>query len=193
MIRTAILLSAAALSLTACNRAQAPENFADNSGIDHGDANAAAGTAAAEAVPLRMADGKQVGTVAMRGDPHGVTLTVNATAIPAGTYGMHVHEFGKCEGPKFESAGAHWNPAGKQHGKDNPAGAHMGDLDNLVVGANGRGGATISLTGTSLNAGTLLDADGAAVVVHAKPDDYKTDPSGNSGDRIACAVLGPQS
>lgn len=180
MIRSTILLSACVLALGACNRAEPAANETAAA-----DANAAA--PAATPVALRMADGRQVGTVATRDEAGGVILTVNATGLPSGTFGMHVHEVGKCEGPKFESAGAHWNPAGKQHGKDNPAGAHMGDLDNLVVGANGQGGATISLAGT--NVGSLGDADGAALVVHAKPDDYKTDPSGNSGDRVACAVL----
>jgi len=98
---------------------------------------------------------------------------------------LHLHAVGRCEGPKFDSAGPHWNPAGRQHGHLNPAGSHLGDLPNLTVSANGRGALNF------LVRGGLVDADGTALVIHAKPDDYRTDPSGSSGDRIACAVLAP--
>jgi Cu-Zn family superoxide dismutase len=110
--------------------------------------------------------------------------------MPPGTYGMHIHAVGKCEGPKFESAGPHWNPGERQHGRNNPKGAHAGDLDNLTVGAGGSGGVTSNLT-LALSGGMtpILDQDGASLLIHAKADDYRTDPSGNSGDRIACAVL----
>ena len=104
--------------------------------------------------------------------------------MPAGLHGIHLHEKGLCEGPKFESAGKHWNPGGKQHGRDNPLGAHLGDLPNIEVGVSG-GTARIAAVGAE-----LADADGTALVLHAKPDDYQTDPSGASGDRVACAVVG---
>ena len=118
-------------------------------------------------------------------------MTVTASGMPAGTHGIHLHEKGLCEGPKFESAGAHWNPAAKKHGRDNPEGAHLGDLANLEVGADGAASANFTVAGAMMASGAkmLADADGTALVVHAKPDDYKTDPSGNSGDRIACAVV----
>ena len=109
----------------------------------------------------------------------------------AGTYGAHVHAVGRCDGPDFTTAGPHWNPTGQQHGKNNPQGMHKGDLPNLFVGADGRGVLEINLPAAWVAGGNapLLDADGAAVVVHERADDYRTDPSGNSGARIACGVL----
>ncbi len=118
-------------------------------------------------------------------------VRANVEGLPPGTYAIHLHATGKCEGPKFTSAGGHFNPTMTKHGKDNPLGPHLGDLPNLVVGAGGTGSIDFTVAGLALVGGTgpLLDADGAAVVVHAGPDDYKTDPSGNSGDRIACGTL----
>jgi len=140
---------------------------------------------------LRTANGKDAGTVSVREENGGVVLTVAARNLPAGKHGMHIHSVGKCEGPKFESAGAHWNPDEKQHGSQSPKGSHAGDLANLDIAPAGSGGTTITLP-AALRTGMapMLDADGAALVIHAKTDDMKTDPSGNSGDRIACAVLG---
>lgn len=111
--------------------------------------------------------------------------------MPTGTYGAHVHSTGRCDAPGFESAGAHWNPTNHQHGKDNPVGMHKGDLPNLVIGSNGRGLMEVTLPNASLagSVNPLMDADGAALVIHASADDYRTDPSGNSGSRIACGVL----
>jgi Cu-Zn family superoxide dismutase len=110
--------------------------------------------------------------------------------IAAGTYGAHVHRTGRCEGPAFDSAGAHWNPTGQQHGFRNPSGRHRGDLPNLVVGAAGRGTLTFTIRAAQLRGEAgMIDADGAALMIHAQADDYRTDPSGNSGPRIACGVL----
>ena len=103
---------------------------------------------------------------------------------------MHLHQTGRCEAPGFASAGPHWNPTGKQHGSENPQGAHMGDLQNVTVEPDGSLSAEVAVPGGA--ASPMLDANGAALVIHADPDDYKTDPSGNSGARIACAVLGSQ-
>jgi Cu-Zn family superoxide dismutase len=156
---------------------------------------AAGGNAVAEAAgpgSAQLVDnsGKVIGTVEMSEDVDGVSLAVTAAGLPVGTHGVHLHEVGKCEGPKFESAGAHWNPAHRQHGRDNPQGAHLGDLDNMTLGA-GETAARYVIGSVTLRgaANPLADADGTSLVVHAKQDDYKTDPSGNSGDRIACAVL----
>ena len=117
-------------------------------------------------------------------------LRVMIDGLPAGTHGTHLHTTGKCEAPDFASAGGHLNPHGKRHGSDNPQGKHLGDLPNLIVGAGGKGSMTVPMAGTSeqLEA-ALFDEDGTALVVHAGPDDYRTDPSGNSGGRIACGVL----
>jgi Cu-Zn family superoxide dismutase len=149
------------------------------------------GAGAVQTAVLRTADGRNVGSVSMREENGAAILTIGAQGMPQGEYGMHVHAVGRCEGPKFGSAGAHWNPDEKKHGKNNPQGPHVGDLDNLSIGQAGSGGATITLAGVALNSGLapVMDADGATLMIHAKPDDYRTDPSGNSGDRIACAVL----
>ena len=140
---------------------------------------------------LKSGDGADVGMVTLSEDGNGVTVKIEAAGLEPGAHGLHLHTVGRCDGPKFESAGPHWNPTGKQHGRDNPEGAHLGDLANLDVGEDGRGTATFLVSGATLTGTTnpLLDLDGAALVVHARPDDYKTDPSGASGDRIACAVL----
>lgn len=120
----------------------------------------------------------------------GLRVELVARGFAAGTYGMHIHTTGQCTPPDFTSAGPHWNPTGAQHGRDNPMGAHHGDLPNLVIDDGAIGRATLTLVGTRLTGeGGVLDADGAAFVIHAGPDDMKTDPSGNSGARVACGVI----
>jgi Cu-Zn family superoxide dismutase len=140
-------------------------------------------------MPLINSSGQSIGTVRAWQTAGGVSFRISATGLPHGLHGVHVHAVGRCDPPGFKTAGAHWNPAGKQHGMNNPAGPHAGDLPNVEVAANGVLNATVTLAGASM--ASLLDADGAALVVHAAADDYKTDPSGNSGARIACAVLQP--
>jgi superoxide dismutase, Cu-Zn family len=135
---------------------------------------------------LRDASGAEVGRAIITREAGRMRLTIEAAAQTPGEHGVHVHAVGLCEAPMFTSAGPHWNPAMKQHGRDNPMGTHMGDLPNLVVGPDGRGTLSAEVAGTMAE---LLDADGAAVIIHASPDDYRTDPSGNSGGRIACGVL----
>jgi Cu-Zn family superoxide dismutase len=146
-------------------------------------------------MPLINASGQQVGTVRAWQTAGGVTFRIDATGLPHGVHGLHVHAVGRCDPPDFASAGPHWNPAGRKHGSANPAGPHAGDLRNVIAAANGTMGETVTLSGASLlgaaAAGTLIDADGAALVLHAAADDLVTDPSGNSGARIACAVLRP--
>ena len=146
-------------------------------------------------MPLVNSAGQSVGTVTAWETAGGVGLRIAAAGLPHGIHGIHVHSVGRCDGPGFESAGPHWNPASKKHGLSNPAGAHGGDLPNVSVAANGTLSVTLAVPGASLSAGpgSLLDADGAALVLHASADDNVTDPSGNSGARIACAVLQPTS
>lgn len=141
-------------------------------------------------MPLVNASGQSIGTVRAWQTAGGVSFRISASGLPHGLHGLHVHAVGRCDPPDFKTAAAHWNPAGKQHGMNNPAGPHAGDLPNVEVAANGVLNATVTLAGASM--ANLLDADGAALVIHASPDDYKTDPSGNSGARIACAVIQPQ-
>jgi Cu-Zn family superoxide dismutase len=144
---------------------------------------------------LVNASGQMVGTVRAWQTAGGVSFHVDASRLPHGLHGIHVHAVGRCDPPDFASAGPHWNPLGRKHGVNNPAGPHAGDLPNVEVAANGVLTQTVTLPGASLTgpgpAGVLLDYDGAALVIHANSDDYKTDPSGNSGARIACAVIRP--
>lgn len=136
---------------------------------------------------LVRSDGAASGTVRIFTEPTGILLRIDASGLPPGQHGVHLHATGRCDPPAFTSAGAHWNPTQRQHGHLNPAGWHRGDLGNLGVGADGRLVAGLLVPGASL--AELRDADGTAFVLHARPDDERTDPSGNSGDRIACAVL----
>lgn len=146
------------------------------------------------AAVLYDAQGKKVGRAELYEKPGGLAVVVRVKGLPPGRHGMHIHEVGRCDPPDFQSAGAHFNPAGKQHGKKNPKGWHAGDMDNLVVNAQGKGEghfpvwpATLFSDATKLP--PLLDADGAAIVIHAHPDDEQTDPAGNAGARITCGVL----
>ena len=134
-------------------------------------------------IALVNSAGASTGGVQAEPRAGGHYLRIAVEGLAPGEHGLHLHSVGRCDGPDFKSAGAHWNPAGKQHGHLNPQGAHAGDLPNLIVSANGRGAINF------LVAGEIADADGTSLVVHAKPDDYRTDPSGNSGDRVACAVI----
>lgn len=140
---------------------------------------------------LLSANGDALGQVELAQLADGVQLVADATGLPAGQYGLHLHAVGRCAAPDFASAGPHFNPAGKQHGRDNPMGAHAGDLPNIEVGADGKGHLVTLLPGLRLIDGDapLVDADGAAVVLHAKADDYRTDPAGNAGTRIACGPI----
>lgn len=134
--------------------------------------------------------GKSVGSARIEQTGTVMRLVAEVNGLTTGDHGIHLHTTGKCEAPAFASAGGHLNPAAHQHGSMNPAGPHLGDLPNVSVGADGKGTLSFVLAGTSAEvAASLFDADGTAVVVHASADDYKTDPSGNSGGRIACGVL----
>ncbi len=136
---------------------------------------------------LRMADGTEVGRAVATETGGAIRVSLDVSKLPAGPHGAHVHTTGRCDGPDFTTAGGHWNPTQKKHGTMNPQGPHQGDLPNLVIGSDGRGTIGAVIPGATL-AG-LLDADGAAMVIHAGPDDLMTDPSGNSGGRIACGVF----
>lgn len=142
---------------------------------------------------LLTADGNSLGEAELLQMAAGVQLIVRVQGLPAGDYAMHLHAVGRCVGPDFTSAGPHYNPGGKQHGRDNPMGAHAGDLPNISIDAKGVGDVNIMLDGLRLADGDsrLLDADGAALMLHAKPDDYRSDPAGNAGARIACGELRP--
>ena len=154
-------------------------------------ASAAAVASASATETLRDAAGRPVGTATLRQDGDSLRVRIEGTAMPRGSHGAHIHAVGLCTAPGFDSAGPHWNPTGRQHGKNNPAGMHLGDLPNLEIDAIGRGTLEYVVPGARMTggAGAMLDGDGGAVVVHATADDYRTDPSGNSGGRIACATF----
>lgn len=142
---------------------------------------------------LMEAGGNDRGRVDIFRDGKGLRLEIVAREFQPGTYGMHIHSVGKCEAPDFMSAGPHWNPTGAQHGADNPNGAHRGDLPNLEVEAGLIGRVTVTIPEATLTGnGGLMDGDGAAFIIHASADDYKTDPTGNSGGRKVCGVFGPE-
>lgn len=169
MKKIALLLP---LGLLACQTTQAPEPIA---------------VAKVSLAKLAFADGRDAGVATLSQQSDGLWLKVSASGLTPGTYGIHLHSVGRCEAPDFASAGPHWNPEMKQHGFDNPMGAHAGDFRNLIVGTDGRGGFEAKLPGMIDGA---IDVDGLALVIHEKPDDYKTDPSGNSGKREICGVFG---
>ena len=140
---------------------------------------------------IKNAEGKSVGTAAVRETKDGVLITVNVTGLPQGLHAVHIHAVGKCEGPDFASAGGHFNPLNKKHGLKSLDGPHAGDLPDMYVNKDGVGRYEALMESITLNSGTtsIFDSDGSAIVIHASADDNMTDPSGNSGDRIACGII----
>ncbi len=187
MISTRLFLASsflpAALALSACggNAPEAPpaDTDADMAAVPEAPQMAMAS--------LATADGTDAGTATATARGQDVVIAVTAAGMTAGDHGIHVHMTGKCEGPTFETAGGHWNPTGAKHGLSNPQGAHHGDMPNLTIAGDGTGQIEYTIEGTSIS--EMLDADGAAFVIHAGADDQMTDPSGDSGDRIACGVF----
>jgi superoxide dismutase, Cu-Zn family len=135
---------------------------------------------------IRDAGGKKVGEALLEQRDGGVEIAATFSGLSPGAHAFHIHDVGKCD-PPFESAGGHFNPTGKQHGKDNPAGPHAGDLPNLDVPQSGGTKVEISLNNVSLSG--LLNGDGTALVVHEGADDYRSDPDGKAGKRMACGVI----
>lgn len=175
------LLTAATLALAAPALAQkaAPAKPAPAEG---------AKTSETAKASLQDAKGQPVGEVTFEQTPHGVLIKGSFSNLPAGSHAIHIHEAGKCEGPEFKTAGGHFNPNKKAHGIMAAGGKHEGDLPNLFVGQDGKVQFEL-FANQSLSLKSMLDTDGAAVVVHAKADDHKTDPAGDAGGRIACGVV----
>lgn len=141
---------------------------------------------------IQNTKGEVIGEILFKETDLGVEMSTVLNSLPPGDHGIHIHEFGKCEAPTFETAGAHFNPTGKQHGVDNPKGPHAGDLPNLTAGEDGSVQLNFTAESFTLKKGvenSLFDTDGSTVIIHEKADDYKTDPAGNSGARIACGVI----
>jgi Cu-Zn family superoxide dismutase len=140
---------------------------------------------------IKNAQGKSVGTASFRETKDGLLIIVNAKGLPEGLHAVHIHSTGQCEGPVFTSAGGHFNPMNKKHGLKNPDGPHAGDLPDMYVNKDGAGRYEALMESLTLGTGetSVFDSDGSAIVIHATADDNMSDPTGNSGDRIACGVI----
>ena len=178
-MRTTFLGLAALAAVAGCARKASVSSPAGGMTMSPGGATAA----------MRDATGKDLGTLTLSDAQGGIMVMGSLKGLPAGVHAIHFHTVGSCT-PNFAAAGGHWNPTNMQHGKDAPGGPHLGDTPNITVAADGSfSGMVTSPGGTLHGANALLDADGAAVVIHAQPDDYKSQPAGAAGDRIACGVV----
>ncbi len=140
---------------------------------------------------LETAGGQSAGTVMLRQTPNGVHVLIDVQNLPAGIHGFHVHETGQCQ-PDFKAAGGHYAPAGKKYGFYTEGGPHAGDLPNIHVSQSGAVRVEYFAPGLSLEKNaknTVLDEDGSAIIIHAQPDDYTSQPAGDAGDRITCGVI----
>jgi len=154
------------------------------------DSPAADTAAASVTATVQNATGKELGTLTLTDVAEGISLSGQLTGLPPGQHAIHLHQAGKCDPPKFEAAGDHWNPTNAAHGTEAPKGPHLGDLPNLTVGRDSSVSVQATSPGGSLRGqNPLLDQDGASVVIHSGRDDYRSQPSGNSGDKIACGVV----
>lgn len=146
------------------------------------------GTATAE---LEDTDGNPVGDANFTEGPEGVTIAVEGKDLPPGEHGIHVHEKSDISSSDFKSAGEHHNPTDDKHGFNNPEGPHAGDLENINVAEDGTTSYTTTTDRITLSKGdrSILDSDGSSLIIHDKADDYETDPSGESGDRIAAGEI----
>ena len=144
-------------------------------------------------VELKNASGNDIGTATIISKGSGVEVKLNVRDLTPGVHAVHFHQTAKCDPPDFKSAGGHFNPTGKHHGFDNPEGHHAGDMRNFTVNPDGKAKATVEdadvVLGNGSESNSLFANGGTAIVIHAKADDYKTDPAGNSGDRVACGVI----
>ena len=145
-------------------------------------------------VDIKTSSGEDAGTATFsEAKGNKVEIKLKLKNLPIGDHAVHIHQYPKCDAPDFKTAGGHFNPAGKQHGTQNPNGHHNGDLpQNVTIGENHTGEATFKVDYLSLDpsaSDSLFANGGTSIMVHEKPDDMKTDPTGNAGNRIACGVI----
>jgi Cu-Zn family superoxide dismutase len=193
-MKAALAVSFASCLLVACGGAGEGDVATDDpADLPVTEVSPAPDEATADSARANIVDarGVGIGAVILTAEGEGVALRGALIALPPGEHGFHIHETGRCEPPGFESAGDHLSAAATAHGFDAAGGPHAGDLRNITVDADST--ATVDqiddrVTLRGDGAG-LLDDDGAAIVIHANPDDYVTQPSGDSGERIACGVI----
>ena len=158
-------------------------------------AGALALCAASTTVEMKDAAGKGVGTAAISAGKggKGVTIKLNLMGLPPGEHAFHIHATGKCEAPGFTTAGGHFNPDNAHHGMNNAETPHphAGDMNNFTVGPKGTAKLTVMDPNVTMGDDnhSIFSNGGTALIIHAKADDMKSDPSGNAGDRIACGVI----
>ncbi|WP_010648515.1 superoxide dismutase family protein [Oceanobacillus massiliensis] len=196
-----IFLLSLAMFLTACGGNEAEQdtqnqNTDDSTQSESANEEAQETNATAEEevlVSLKNPEGQVVGTATLTEEESGVGIKLEGEDLPPGSHGFHIHEVGKCDPPDFESAGAHYNPTDAKHGFDDPEGPHAGDMKNIEVAEDGTVTADVLNEMVTLKEGTdntLYTEEGTALMIHSDADDYKTQPSGNAGERIACGVIG---
>lgn len=142
-------------------------------------------------VEMKDAQGQSIGSASLSEMSGMVHIQLDLKGLKPGEHALHVHGVAKCEGPAFTTAGGHFNPAAKKHGLQSPDGPHAGDMENFMVQADGTAKGMVMAKGISLGAGanSVFTNGGTALVIHAGPDDMKTDPAGAAGDRIACGTI----
>jgi len=188
---TTTLLAASVVVLSACSSSPTATGAAPAATSPATSVPAAQSTAKSATVNLASASGSLVSgklTVVPMGN--GVHLTGEVGGLsPGSTHAIHIHEKGDCSAADASSAGGHFNPAAQPHGKVGSGAHHGGDMDNLVANAEGVAQVNAHAEGVTLGGGAANDVAGKAVIVHAAADDYRTQPTGNAGGRVACGII----
>ncbi|HZX79098.1 superoxide dismutase family protein [Lysobacter sp.] len=187
----AVLFAVAAVGLSACSSTPSTDTAPSASTATTTTGTAAVSTAKAAVVNLASASGSLVsGRLSVVPMKDGVHLAGEVGGLsPGSTHAIHIHEKGDCSAADASSAGGHFNPAGAPHGKVGSGAHHGGDMDNIVANAEGVAKVDVHASGVTLGGGAVNDVAGKAVIVHAAADDYRTQPTGNAGGRVACGVI----